>query len=188
MNLSILSDKGLMELQKKHSDFIQPFNELYLQPSSIDLHFRLNKGVIVPPVVDNTNLKSNFNRIVLPPNELVLISTLEKVHIPNGYVGRVEGVSSLARIGLLVHITSGFIDPNFKGNITLEIVNMNRYPIVLEDGCRICQLVVEKLETPNEREYSYSTNHYQDQAKTTPSKYEDDFRASHYVIRTEETQ
>ena len=100
-------------------------------------------------------------------------------------MGRVEGVSSLARIGLLVHITSGFIDPNFKGHITLEIVNLNKYPIILEDGCRICQLVVEKLEQPNDREYSYSSNHYQDQDKTTASKYEDDFRASHYIIRTE---
>lgn len=183
--MSVLSDKGLLELQKEHSDFIQPFNSLYLQPASIDLHFRLNKGVIVPPVVDKIELKQNFSRIVIPPNELVLISTLEKVHIPNGYVGRVEGVSSLARIGLLVHVTSGFIDPNFNGNITLEIVNMNRYPVVLEDGCRICQLVVEKLDSPNDREYSYSSNNYQNQNKTTPSKHEKDFRASHYVIRTE---
>ena len=183
--MSILSDRGLMELQKKHSDFIQPFNSLYLQPSSIDLHFRLNKGVIVQPVADDTDVVENFSRIVLPPSELVLISTLEKIHIPNGYVGRVEGVSSLARIGLLVHITSGFIDPNFNGHITLEVVNMNRYPIILEDGARICQLVVEKLEQPNDREYSYSSNHYQDQDKTTASKYEDDFRASHYIIRTE---
>ena len=183
--MSVLSDRGLMELQKKHSDFIQPFNSLYLQPSSIDLHFRLNKGVIVPPVADDTDVVENFSRIVLPPSELVLISTLEKIHIPNGYVGRVEGVSSLARIGLMVHITSGFIDPNFQGHITLEVVNMNRYPIILEDGARICQLVVEKLEQPNDREYSYSSNHYQDQDKTTASKYENDFRASHYIIRTE---
>ena len=54
--MSVLSDRGLMELQKKHSDFIQPFNSLYLQPSSIDLHFRLNKGVIVPPVADDTDV------------------------------------------------------------------------------------------------------------------------------------
>lgn len=186
--MGVLSDRGLVELQKEHSDFLIPFNSLYLQPSSIDLHFRLNKGVIVPPLADETDVVENFNRVVIPPNELVLISTLEKVHIPNGYVGRVEGVSSLARIGLLVHVTSGFIDPNFKGHITLEIVNLNKYPIVLEDGCRICQLVVEKLEQPNDREYSYSSNHYQSQDKTTASKYEDDFRASHYIIRTERMQ
>lgn len=183
--MSVLSDKGLMKLQKEYPDFIQPFNSLYLQPASIDLHFRLNKGVIVPPVVDEIELKQNFSRIVIPPSELVLISTLEKIHIPNGYVGRVEGVSSLARIGLLVHVTAGFIDPNFQGNITLEIVNMNRYPVVLEDGCRICQLTVEKLETENDREYGYSSNNYQGQDETTPSKHEKDFRASHYVIPTE---
>ena len=183
--MSVLSDRGLMELQKKHSDFIKPFNSLYLQPSSYDLHFRLNKGVIVPPVADDTDVVENFSRIVLPPNELVLISTLEKVHIPNGFVARIDGVSSLARIGLLVHITSGVIDPNFQGHITLEVINMNRYPIILEDGARICQLVVEKLDSPNEREYSSKSNHYQDQDKTTPSKYEKDFRASHYIIRTE---
>ena len=91
----------------------------------------------------------------------------------------------MARIGLMVHITSGFIDPNFKGHITLEVVNMNRYPLILEDGARICQLVVEKLEQENDREYSYSSNHYQDQDKTTASKHEKDFRASHYIIRTE---
>ena len=172
-----------MELQKKHSDFIRPFNSLHLQPSSVDLHFRLNKGVICPPLADEMTVKENFNRIVLPPFELVLISTLEKIHIPNGYVGRVEGVSSLARIGLLVHITSGFIDPNFKGHITLEVVNMNRYPIVLEDGARVCQLVVEKLDSMNEREYSNANNHYQNQDKTRESKYEKDFRGSHYIIR-----
>lgn len=183
--MSILSDKGLMELQKEHSDFIQPFNSLYLQPSSIDLHFRLNKGVVCPPVADNLSLKENFSRIVIPPSELVLISTLEKIHIPNGYVGRVEGVSSLARIGLLVHITSGFIDPNFQGHITLEVVNLNRYPIVLEDGARVCQLVVEKLDSMNEREYSAKSNHYQDQDKTTASKYEKDFKGSSYIVRTE---
>ena len=181
--MGILSDRGLMELQKEHSDFIQPFNVLHLQPSSIDLHFRLNKGVICPPLADEFDVKEDFSRIVLPPQELVLISTLEKVHIPNGYVGRVDGVSSLARIGLLVHITSGFIDPNFQGHITLELINMNRYPIVLEDGCRVCQLTVEKLDSPNEREYSKTKNHYQGQDATTPSKYEDDFRASHYIIR-----
>lgn len=181
--MSILSDVGLCELQRKHSDFIQPFDEDYVQPSSVDLHFRLNKGVIVPPLADETNVVENFSRIVLPPSELVLISTLEKIHIPNGYVGRVEGVSSLARIGLLVHITSGFIDPNFKGHITLEVVNMNRYPIILQGGARICQLVVEKLDSMNEKEYSNADNHYQNQDKTTASKYEKDFIASHYVIR-----
>ena len=179
----ILSDIGLMKLQKEHSDFIKPFNSLYLQPASIDLHFRLNRGVIVPPIADNCTVKENFSRIVLPPNELVLISTLERIHIPNGYVGRVEGVSSLARIGLLVHITSGFIDPNFEGHITLEVVNMNRYPVVLEDGARICQLVVEKLESPNGREYNKVNNHYQNQDRTRESKYEKEFRASHYIIR-----
>ena len=115
------------------------------------------------------------------------VSTMEKVHIPNGYVGRIEGVSSLARIGLMVHITSGFIDPNFNGNITLELINVNRYPIVLEDGARICQLVIEKLDSENQREYGTS-NHYQDQDKTTPSRYEDDFRASHYVIKTDKVR
>lgn len=170
-------------MQNEHSDFIQPFDEKYVQPSSYDLHFRLNKGVIVPPLADETNVVENFSRIVLPPNELVLISTMEKVHIPNGYVARVEGVSSLARIGLLVHITSGFIDPNFMGHITLEIVNMNRYPIVLQDGARICQLVVEKLDSMNEKEYSNADNHYQNQTKTTASKFEKDFRASHYIIK-----
>lgn len=181
--MSILSDKDIKELQREHK-IITPFNILYLQPSSYDLHFRLNKGVIVPPLADETNATENFNRVVIPPQELVLISTLEKVHIPNGYVGRVDGVSSLGRIGLMIHITSGFIDPNFNGHITLEVVNMNRYPIVLEDGCRICQLIIEKMESENEREYG-SSNHYQGQDKTTPSRYEDDFRASHYIIRTE---
>ena len=181
--MSILSDVGIKELQNEHSDFIIPFNEEDVQPSSYDLHFRLNKGVICPPIADETDVVENFSRIVLPPSELVLISTLEEIHIPNGFVGRVEGVSSLARIGLLVHITSGFIDPNFKGHITLEVVNMNRYPIVLQDGARICQLVVEKLDSMNEKEYSNADNHYQNQDKTTPSKYEKDFRASHYIIR-----
>ena len=182
--MSVLSDKDIMGLQKEHS-IITPFNVLYLQPSSYDLHFRLNKGVIVPPLADEVNVKENFNRIVIPPNELVLISTMEKVYIPNGYVGRVDGVSSLGRIGMLIHITSGYIDPNFRGNITLEVVNLNRYPIVLEDGCRIGQLIIEKMESENQRTYDSSRNHYQDQDKTTPSKHEDDFRASHYVIQTE---
>lgn len=183
--MTLLSDTGIWELQKEHSDLIVPFRMSKLQPCSIDLHFGMDKGVIVPPVKDNCNLQCKLGRIVVPPNELVLISTEEKVHIPNGYMGRVEGVSSLARIGLLIHITSGFIDSNFEGNITLEVINFNKYPIILEDGCRICQLAIEKLDSVNETEYSHKRNHYQNQDKTTPSRYEDMFVGSSYVIKKE---
>lgn len=183
--MTLLSDVDIWELQKEHSDLIEPFRMSKLQPCSIDLHFGMDKGVIVPPVKDNCNLKCKFSRIVLPPFELVLISTEEKVHIPNGYMGRVEGVSSLARIGLQIHITSGLLDSNFEGNITLEVINFNRYPIILEDGCRICQLTIEKLNTMNDKQYSSNFNHYQGQDKTTPSRYEDMFVGSSYVIKKE---
>lgn len=176
------SDVNILELIEVYDDLITPFNIDYLQPASYDLHFSMKKGVIVPPVAEGETVAENFSRIVIPPQELVLISTLEKVHIPRGYVARVEGVSSLGRIGLLVHITAGFIDPNFDGNITLEVFNLNKYPVVLEDGCRICQLAIQKLEKPNNLSYDEISNHYQYQEGTTPSKYEETFRGSHYYI------
>lgn len=180
--MSILSDSDILTLQEKEK-VITPFSEKYLQPSSYDLHFDVRKKVIVPPLCDNKSLKTNFSRIVLPPWEVVLVSTKEKVKIPNGYVGRVEGVSSLGRIGLIVHITAGFIDPNFKGHITLELVNMNRYPIILNDDCKIAQIVFEKLESPNFQEYDEKRNHYQNQTDTMPSRHETTFTGSSYFIR-----
>ena len=180
--MNILSDNDILALRNRFEDLIYPFDSSNLQPSSYDLHLGLQGGIICPPVASNKEVVQNFGRVVLPPFELVLLSTDETVHIPKGYVGRVEGVSSLGRIGLQVHITAGFIDPNFKGHITLEVINLNSYPIILENGCRICQLCIEKLENPNTQDYDIETNHYQNQVRTTESKYENLFNGVNYFI------
>lgn len=128
---------------------IAPFPEdRALQPSSVDLHldsslkiyFNSGKYLRVDERPEYLNLKIKKGGFALSPGGLVLGSTKEWIEIPHDLVGRIEGKSSLGRLGLQVHITAGFFDPGFKGNPTLEIHNVNQIPIVLFDGMAISQM------------------------------------------------
>lgn len=149
-----------------------------IQPNSIDLTLDGKKGCITPPVLSN-NKCEKFEELIIPPHELVLVSTTESVTVPSDLCCRVEGKSSLGRIGLLTHITAGFIDSGFKGNITLELYNVGKYPIKLHNGCKIAQLVVERLDDKVENPYN---GNYLGQDKVTPSIHEFQFDGSSYEV------
>ncbi|MCD4811098.1 dCTP deaminase [bacterium] len=160
----ILSDKGIKEALKAGDIIIEPFNEENLQPASYDL--RLDKNVLV---FDKNNIslidlkKKNPNMMksitipdtgyIIHPGEFILSNLVEITGVNDSYVGRLEGKSSLARLGLIIHTTSGFLDPGNSLRMTLEIANLSPLPIKLYAGMKIGQMAFEKLDQPCERTY-----------------------------------
>jgi len=139
-----------------------------IHASSMDLrlgcHFKIYKHSKYP-VLDPMNMKSfegvsqliklkNGEPFIVQPGEFVLGVTEETVGIPDDIVARVEGRSSLGRLGIVVHSTAGFVDAGFKGTITLEISNLNRMPVALYPGMRVCQLAFEQMTSPAEIPYN----------------------------------
>ena len=171
----ILCDHSLRKFAIEYTEGVDFGN---IQPNSIDLTLDGKRGCITPPLLSHQRC-DKFEELVVPPQELVLVSTSEWIDVPNNVCCRVEGKSSLGRIGLLTHITAGFIDSGFKGNITLEFFNVGKYPIVLHNGCKIAQLVVEKLDDTVENLYS---GNYFGQDKVTPSIHEHNFDGSTYEV------
>ena len=114
---------------------------------------------------------------ILHPGEFVLGSTLEKITIPNTMVARIEGKSSLGRLGLLIHSTAGFVDPGFDGNLTLELANVSRLPITLYYGMRIGQISFQKMNSAAEKPYGSPelSSRYQGQIDPTESRVFEDF-------------
>lgn len=171
----ILCDHSLRKFAIEYTEGVDFRN---IQPNSIDLTLDGKRGCITPPLLSHQRC-DKFEELVVPPQELVLVSTSEWINVPNNVCCRVEGKSSLGRIGLLTHITAGFIDSGFKGNITLELFNVGKYPIVLHNGCKIAQLVVEKLDDTVENLYD---GNYLGQDKVTPSVHEHNFDGSTYEV------
>ena len=144
----------------------QPLN---IQPASIEMHL---SNRVVRRVGRTTQAAEDYEDgapVSIRPGEFILASTQETVHIPATLVGQVEGKSSWARKGIMVHVTAGFIDPGFQGTITLEIVNLSSVNIYPRVGQRIAQLAVHRLDS--EPEYLYGSpelgSHYQGQTTTT---------------------
>lgn len=171
----ILCDHSLRKFAIEYTEGVDFGN---IQPNSIDLTLDGKRGCITPPLLSHQRC-DKFEELVVPPQELVLVSTSEWIDVPNNVCCRVEGKSSLGRIGLLTHITAGFIDSGFKGNITLELYNVGKYPIRLHNGCKIAQLVVEKLDDAVENLYD---GNYFGQDKVTPSVHEQNFDGSSYEV------
>ena len=171
----ILCDHSLRKFAIEYTEGVDFGN---IQPNSIDLTLDGKRGCITPPLISNRRC-DKFEELIVPPQELVLVSTSEWIDVPNDVCCRVEGKSSLGRIGLLTHITAGFIDSGFKGNITLELYNVGKYPIVLHNGCKIAQLVVEHLDDTVENLYD---GNYLGQDKVTPSIHEQNFDGSSYEV------
>lgn len=148
-------------------------------PSSLDLrcgnHFKLyehTKFPLLDPADPRTfekcsrmiEIKKQGEPFIIQPGDFALGVTLEKITLPDDLVARVEGRSSLGRLGIIVHSTAGFVDPGFAGTITLEITNINRMPVALYPGMRVCQLALETLTSPAEVDYSKkATQKYQNQ-------------------------
>ena len=157
-----------------------------VQPASVDLRlgtsFRVFHNHKLPaidlaqPPRDVTELVevAPDQSFVIHPGEFVLGATQEWVELPDDIVARIEGKSSLGRLGLIVHATAGFVDPGFSGTLTLEITNLTRVPIVLWPGKPIAQLSFMALDQAAERPYGHPDlgSHYQSQAEATESRYE----------------
>jgi dCTP deaminase len=180
----LLSDRDLRkELDSGRLD-VAPFDPAMLQPSSIDIRldrfFRVfdnTKYTHIDPKLQQDELtsmveKDNDDAFVLHPGEFVLGSTYELVSLPDDLAGRLEGKSSLGRLGLLTHSTAGFIDPGFSGHITLELSNVANLPITLWPGMKIGQLCLFRLSSSAEFPYgsAQAGSRYQGQRGPTPSR------------------
>jgi dCTP deaminase len=180
----LLSDRDILaEIHAKRIE-IDPYDETMVQPSSID--FRLDRYFRVfenhrYPHIDPAADQSDLTRMVEPvgeepfilhPGEFVLGSTLEVVTLPDDLAARVEGKSSLGRLGLLTHATAGFVDPGFSGHVTLELANVATLPIKLYPGMKIGQLCFFRLSSPAEHPYGSAKygSRYQGQRGPTPSR------------------
>ena len=186
----LLSDFDLCAAIESGALVLDPFEPSLMQPSSVDVRldrfFRVFNNHLhthIDPAVEQDDLTSpvevaDGQPFVLHPGEFVLASTLEVVTLGSGLAGRLEGRSSLGRLGLLVHSTAGFIDPGFSGAVTLELSNVANLPIKLWPGMSIGQLCVFQLSSPAEHPYGAAGvgSHYQGQRGPTPSRSHDRFR------------
>ena len=180
----LLSDRDIRAELAAGRVALEPFDEAMIQPSSID--FRLDKFFRVfenhrYPHIDPAEDQSDLTRMVeavgdepfiLHPGEFVLGSTYEVVSLPDDIAARVEGKSSLGRLGLLTHATAGFVDPGFSGHVTLELANVATLPIKLYPGMKIGQLCFFRLSSPAEHPYGSEKygSRYQGQRGPTPSR------------------
>jgi dCTP deaminase len=184
----ILSDRTIREQIAAGRIVIDPLDDGAVQPSSVDLRLdRLFRVFLnhTMPVIDVKENLEELTRLVeigpddafiLHPGEFVLASTLERVSLPDDIVARIEGKSSLGRLGLLIHSTAGFVDAGFRGHITLELSNVANLPITLYPGMKIGQVSFLQMTTPADVPYgSTSRSKYQDQRGPTPSRYWENF-------------
>ncbi len=180
----LLSDRDIRTSIDSGELIIEPFDAALIQPSSVDVRmdrffrvFNNSKYTHIDPKLQQDELTSlvevaEDEPFVLHPGEFVLGSTLEKFTLPAHLAGRLEGKSSLGRLGLLTHSTAGFIDPGFSGYITLELSNVANLPITLWPGMKVGQLAIFKLSSPAETPYGSGAlgSKYQGQRGPTPSK------------------
>lgn len=186
----ILSDRSLREELASGRIVIDPLNEANIQPSSIDLtldrYFRvfLNHSYRVIDVKEDQEDLTELVEIkeddafILHPGEFVLGSTAERVTVPDDLVARLEGKSSLGRLGLLIHSTAGFVDAGFEGHVTLELSNVANLPITLYPDMKIGQISFLKMTTAADKPYGSHGmgSKYQGQRGPTPSRYWENFR------------
>jgi dCTP deaminase len=181
----VLSDRTIRRLIGEGRIGIEPYDPGLLQPSSVDVRvdrlFRVFRNSRYP-YIDVKREQEELTELVevaddepfiLHPGEFVLGSTLEVVKLPDDLVARLEGKSSLGRLGLLIHSTAGFIDPGFDGHVTLELSNVANLPITIYPGMKIGQVSFMELTEPAERPYGSAGmgSKYQGQRGPTPSAY-----------------
>ena len=185
----ILSDRTLRQQIADGRIVIEPFDDHSVQPSSIDVRisnlfrvFRNYTARVIDVKHDMTTLTEPIEIapegvFMLHPGEFVLGSTLERIGVPDDLVGRIEGKSSLGRLGLIIHSTAGFIDAGFDGHITLELTNIATLPITLYPGMKIGQVSFMQMTTPADQPYGKGAagSKYQGQRGPTPSRYWENF-------------
>ena len=187
--MTALSDRTIREELAAGRIVIEPLTDGAIQPASVDL--RLDRSILVfrnnrVPYVDLRSMNERLTEEVvigdddpfmLHPGEFVLGSTLEHVEVPADLVARLEGKSSLGRVGLLIHSTAGYVDPGWKGRLTLELSNVSNLPITLYHRMKIGQISFLRLSNPAERLYGSAElgSKYQGQHDPTPSRGHLDF-------------
>lgn len=185
----IFSDRTIKEAVAAGRIVIDPYDEAMVQPSSVDLRcdaafrvFENHRYALIDPKAPQEDLTNRVEAVpdhpfILHPGEFVLGSTLEIIGLADDVVARLEGKSSLGRIGLLIHSTAGFIDPGFCGQVTLELSNVAGLPIAIYPGMKIGQVSFYQLSTPAERPYGSPgmSSKYQGQTGPTPSRVHRDF-------------
>ena len=180
----LLSDRDIMAEIKAERVVLEPFDAEMIQPSSIDVRldrffrvFENHRYPHIDPAADQPDLTravepEGDEPFILHPGEFVLGSTYEVVTLPDDVAARLEGKSSLGRLGLLTHSTAGFIDPGFSGHVTLELSNVATLPIKLWPGMKIGQMCFFRLSSPAENPYGSEKygSRYQGQRGPTPSR------------------
>ena len=187
--MSVLSDRDIRAAIDAGEIVIRPYDPQDLQPSSVDLHldrsfrvFRNNRYPYIdvrqkqPDLIELLTVADD-EPFILHPGEFVLGQTLEWTELPNDLVARLEGKSSLGRLGLLIHSTAGYVDPGWKGNLTLELSNVANLPIALYHGMKIGQISYFKMSSEVDRPYGSAElgSKYQGQSEPTASAFHRDF-------------
>ena len=180
----LLSDRDIRAEITAGRVAVEPFAESMVQPSSVDVRldrffrvFENHKYSVIDPSIEQSELTREVvvepnEHFILHPGEFVLASTYEIITLPDDIAGRLEGKSSLGRLGLLTHSTAGFIDPGFSGHITLELSKVANLPLKLFPGMKIGQLCLIKLSSPAEHPYGSAVyaSRYQGQRGPTASR------------------
>lgn len=182
--MAILSDSDIKKHIKEGLILIDPLEdpERQIQPSSVDLRigsefkgFRIIRKPCIDPK-DKSDIESYMESFhitekepfIIHPGEFALATTFEKVKLPDNLVARVEGRSSMGRLGITMHVTAGYIDPGFCGKITLEISNIGKMPVALYPGQRVCQIVFETMTSPAEKPYGHPDRDSKYMGQTRP--------------------
>ena len=177
----VLSDRTIRKEIESNRIVIDPLGDNCIQPASVDVHldshlllFRGSRQAYIDIRKDQSNLTEMFEikddePFMLHPNEFVLGSTVEFIGIPDDLVSRLEGKSSLGRVGLLIHSTAGYVDPGWQGRLTLELSNVANLPVTLYAGMKIGQLSFARLSTPAENLYGSEKLNSKYQGQTLPT-------------------
>lgn len=191
--MAILSDQDIIKYLDEGKITIDPLEDQarQIQPSSVDLRignefkgFRIVRKPCIDPL-DKSDLESYMESFhleqgeafIIHPGEFALATTYEAVKLPDDLVARVEGRSSMGRLGITMHVTAGYIDPGFQGKITLEISNIGKMPVALYTGQRVCQIVFETMTSPSLRPYGHPErdSKYMGQDRPVTSKIKQDY-------------
>ena len=191
--MAILSDQDIKKCLESGKIIIEPLEkpEIQIQPSSVDLRigsefkgFRIVRKPCIDPM-DKGDLESYMESFyidegepfIIHPGEFALATTYETIELPDDLVARVEGRSSMGRLGITMHVTAGYIDPGFHGKITLEISNIGKMPVALYTGQRVCQIVFETMTSPSKRPYGHPDrdSKYMGQKRPISSKIKQDY-------------
>ena len=184
----MLSDHDILWARGRDDLDITPWDAEMVQPASIDVRLgnqflylhHMGSPLELDPARDNSEEFYPMvaeDKFILHPGDFVLASTVETIKLSDRIAARVEGKSSLGRLGLLTHITAGFIDPGFEGQITLELSNVTTRPIILHVGMKIAQVCFTRMESPSIRPYGSALvgSHYQGQTGPQVSRSHENF-------------